>query len=186
MDSANNMTRKLSRLSRSYQAALREYLKQRPAGEPAASAWVGTQGHGPRAGDTGPGRDSRAGVDCPRAAERLSRHADAMVRRAGNFFAEAITPIEKTHRTAREANAHFGQLNEALRQRSADSGRLEPTVETGNPPAQGRGGIPSQKRKTLWPVARAVAANAGTVAASDPPTPVGAGGRTQEDQPRVA
>ena len=29
---------------------------------------------------------------------------DAMVRRAGKFFAEAITPIEKTHRTAREAN----------------------------------------------------------------------------------
>ena len=26
---------------------------------------------------------------------------DAMVRRAGTFFAEAITPIEKTHRTAR-------------------------------------------------------------------------------------
>src|SRR5208282_2633825 len=44
---------------------------------------------------------------------------DAMVRRAGNFFAEAITPIEKTHRTAREANAHFGYLNETLRRRSA-------------------------------------------------------------------
>jgi signal transduction histidine kinase len=45
---------------------------------------------------------------------------DAIVRRAGKFFAETIIPIEKTHRTAREANAHFGQLNQTLRQRSAD------------------------------------------------------------------
>ena len=45
---------------------------------------------------------------------------DAMARRAGTFFAEAITPIEKTHRTAREANAHFGQLHQTLRQRSED------------------------------------------------------------------
>ena len=45
---------------------------------------------------------------------------DSMVRRAGNFFAEAITPIEKTHRTAREANAHFGRLNQRLCQRSED------------------------------------------------------------------
>ena len=45
---------------------------------------------------------------------------DAMVRRAGKFFAEAITPIEKTHRTAREANVHFSQLTQTLRERSAD------------------------------------------------------------------
>jgi len=45
---------------------------------------------------------------------------EAMVRRAGIFFSEAITPIEKTHRTAREAGLHFSQLNQTLRQRSAD------------------------------------------------------------------
>ena len=39
---------------------------------------------------------------------------------AGFFFAEAITPIEKTHRTAREASFHFVQLNQTLRQRSED------------------------------------------------------------------
>jgi signal transduction histidine kinase len=43
-----------------------------------------------------------------------------MVRRAGNFFAEAITPIEKTHRNAREANNQLIQLNQALNQRSVD------------------------------------------------------------------
>jgi signal transduction histidine kinase len=45
---------------------------------------------------------------------------DAMVRRAGAFFAEAITPIEKTHRTAREANVRLNQMIETLNRRSAD------------------------------------------------------------------
>ena len=45
---------------------------------------------------------------------------DTMVRRAGAFFAEAITPIEKTHRTAREANVRLNQMIETLNRRSAD------------------------------------------------------------------
>ena len=45
---------------------------------------------------------------------------DRMIRRAGTFFAEAITPIEKTHRTAREANAHLQHMIRTLNQRSAD------------------------------------------------------------------
>jgi signal transduction histidine kinase len=43
-----------------------------------------------------------------------------MVRRAGIFFAEAITPIEKSHRTAREASLHSDQLNQRLRERRED------------------------------------------------------------------
>ena len=31
---------------------------------------------------------------------------------AGTFFAEAITPIEETHRTAREANVRLNQMIE--------------------------------------------------------------------------
>jgi signal transduction histidine kinase len=45
---------------------------------------------------------------------------DAMVRRAGTFFTEAITPIEKTHRTAREANIRLNQMIKASNRRSAD------------------------------------------------------------------
>jgi signal transduction histidine kinase len=45
---------------------------------------------------------------------------DRMVRRAGTFFAEAITPIEKTHRTAQEANAHLQQMIQTLNRRSVD------------------------------------------------------------------
>ena len=45
---------------------------------------------------------------------------DAMVRRAGFFFAEAITPIEETHRIAREANIRLNQMLERLHRRSVD------------------------------------------------------------------
>jgi signal transduction histidine kinase len=45
---------------------------------------------------------------------------ERMVRRAGTFFAEVITPIEKTHRAAREDNDQLVQLNQSLHQRSVD------------------------------------------------------------------
>ena len=43
---------------------------------------------------------------------------DGIFRRAGIFFAETITPIEKTHRSALEANARLSRLNESLRRRA--------------------------------------------------------------------
>jgi signal transduction histidine kinase len=42
-----------------------------------------------------------------------------MVRRAGTFFARAITPIEKTHRVALETNTRLEQLNHKLGLRRA-------------------------------------------------------------------
>jgi signal transduction histidine kinase len=47
-----------------------------------------------------------------------ARTRAAMVRRAGRFFAEAVSPIERTHRTAREANASLNQMIQTLNQRS--------------------------------------------------------------------
>ena len=43
----------------------------------------------------------------------------SMIRRAGTFFAEAITPIEHTHRIALETNGQMQRLNQELRLRSA-------------------------------------------------------------------
>jgi signal transduction histidine kinase len=45
---------------------------------------------------------------------------EAMIRRAGTFFAEAIIPIEETHRTAREVSIQLNQLYDRLRQRRAE------------------------------------------------------------------
>jgi len=42
-----------------------------------------------------------------------------MARRAGFFFTEAITPIEKTHRAGIESAAHLDRQNKTLSQRNA-------------------------------------------------------------------
>src|ERR1043166_8337053 len=65
------------------------------------------------------------------------------------------------------------------------SGRLQPAVETGNRPAQVRGGSPQEKRAALRPVVEAVAAHARSSAVAFPPASLGAGGRTQENKSRT-
>jgi signal transduction histidine kinase len=114
------MTRKSTGLSRRYQAALRKHLKQgsQASSEPA-------QGLGRRAMAIG-----LETLDMARFHQQalialvLPSYSpgtrDAMVRRAGEFFAEAITPIEKTHRTAQEANTSLNQMIETLHRRSVD------------------------------------------------------------------
>jgi signal transduction histidine kinase len=114
------MGRKFNGLSQRYVAALRKHLKQSPpAGlEPAQRL----------------GRQAMAlgleTLDLARFHERAlitlvlpdysSDTRDRMIRRAGKFFAEAITPIEKTHRTAQEDNDQLVRLNQSLHQRSTD------------------------------------------------------------------
>src|SRR5271166_3557307 len=44
----------------------------------------------------------------------------ALIKQAGIFFAAAITPIEKTHRSAQEATAHLKKFIEALSQRTVE------------------------------------------------------------------
>jgi hypothetical protein len=48
------------------------------------------------------------------------RTRDAMIRRAGVFFGEAITPIEQTHRGARETNASLSEVVRSLNQRTQE------------------------------------------------------------------
>jgi len=43
-----------------------------------------------------------------------ARVRNAVVKKAGKFFAKAVLPMEDTHRAAREVNAHSKALNEAL------------------------------------------------------------------------
>ncbi len=114
------MKRNVTRLSRRYVAALRKHLKRGPRAsyQPARKLGLRAMTFGLET------------LDLARVHERAlitlvlpsdsSRARDAMVRRAGKFFAEAITPIERTHRTAQEANAYFAQLNQSLRRRSED------------------------------------------------------------------
>jgi signal transduction histidine kinase len=114
------MGRKPNGLSRRYQVALRKYLKTGPRSNLRSAHALGR-------------RAMALGLETLDLA-RFHEHAlitlvlpgyspatrNRMIRRAGTFFAEAITPIEKTHRTARQANGQLLQLNQALHRRSAD------------------------------------------------------------------
>ena len=116
------MARKLNGLSQRYVAALRKHLEQGPRAVPPAGT---AQELGRRAMALG-----LETLDLARFHEQalitlvLPGHSpgarDRMIRRAGTFFAEAITPIEKTHRTAQEANAHLQQMIQTLSRRSVD------------------------------------------------------------------
>lgn len=120
MSSENSRKRKLVVLSRRYQAVLREHLDR---GSRSGTRLAHELGH--RAMDIG-----LETLDLARIHEQalikmvVSEYStsarERMVRKAGTFFAEALTPIEKTHRTAREANAHLDRVNQTLRRRSVD------------------------------------------------------------------
>ena len=49
-----------------------------------------------------------------------SSSRDGIIERAEIFFAEAITPIEKTHDASLKANLRLGQLNKTLGRRTVD------------------------------------------------------------------
>ena len=116
------MGRKFNRLAQRYVAALRKHLKQGPQAVPPCGT---AQNLGRRAMALG-----LETLDLARFHEQalitlvLPGYSpgirERMIRRAGTFFAEAITPIEKTHRAARETNSQLVQLNQALHRRSLD------------------------------------------------------------------
>src|SRR4030095_12117739 len=114
--------RKLNGLSQRYQSALGKYLKPgpRPNFQPAHALGRRAMALGLETLDLARFHEQALITlvlpgDSPGTRE-------AMVRRAGKFFAEAITPIEKTHRTAREANANLQDMIQTLSQRSVDLG----------------------------------------------------------------
>jgi two-component system, NarL family, sensor histidine kinase DegS len=125
------MKRKLTNLSRRYQAALCRHLKQgRPASLDSARG-LGSQAlaAGLQTLDLAKLHEQTLVAevlpDCP-AARRT-----ALIKRAGTFFAVAITPIEKTHRTARTATLHLRRFIETLSQRTVElaAANLELSLE---------------------------------------------------------
>jgi signal transduction histidine kinase len=114
------MKRKLFNFSRRYQAALRAHLQQgRQAGLESAG------GLGARALAAG-----LQTLDLAKLHEQIlitqvlpgqpAGKRDALIKQAGVFFAVAITPIEKTHHSARQAAAHLKGFVETLSQRTVE------------------------------------------------------------------
>src|SRR5580692_24299 len=114
------MKRKLLNLSRRYQAALRTHLMQGREASLESARGLGAQA-------------LAAGLqtlDLAKLHEQtlitevlpgcFGRKRAALIKQAGIFFAAAITPIEKTHRSAREAAAVLKKFIETLSQRTVE------------------------------------------------------------------
>jgi len=110
------MKRKLSRLSRGYATALHLHLKRGPR----ASLFPARE-FGRRAEAIGLETLDVARIhEAALASLEAASSKDGIIKRAELFFAEAISPIEKTHRAALKANAHLNQLNKTLVRRTVD------------------------------------------------------------------
>lgn len=119
MNSADTMKRNLSGLSDRYLTALRNHLKQAPL--PRGTRFPAAQALGRRAlvlkmETLGLARVHESAMSAlfPRGS---SRAHEKMIKRAGLFFAEAITPVEKFNRDARETNFKLTWMVEKLSQR---------------------------------------------------------------------
>jgi signal transduction histidine kinase len=110
------MKARLTRLSRRYQLALRRHLKQGPRASPQPARGLGRQAVAIGLETLDVARIHEAAL----ASLEASSSRDGFIKRAEMFFAEAITPIEKTHRAALRANTHLSQLNKTLGRRTLD------------------------------------------------------------------
>lgn len=102
-------------LSRRYQTALRKHLEQGARASPASADRFGRQALaiGLETLDLAKIHEQAlAALMSPSSSRRTS---DGMIKRAQAFFIRAVTPIEKTHRTAVEANVRLNNLDRRLK-----------------------------------------------------------------------
>jgi signal transduction histidine kinase len=110
------MKRRLNRLSRAYATALHKHLKQGPR-----ASLLPARGLGRQAATIGLETLDLAKIHNQALSSlEASSSKDGIIKRAEIFFAEAITPIEETHRAALKANAHLNQLHTTLGRRTVD------------------------------------------------------------------
>jgi signal transduction histidine kinase len=119
------------RFSRRYQSALRRHLKN---GQPASlesARGLGSQAlaAGLQTLDLAKLHEQTLVTEVLPAMPANKRAA--LIKQAGIFFAIAITPIEKTHRSARQATAHLKKFIETLSQRTVElaASNLELSLE---------------------------------------------------------
>jgi signal transduction histidine kinase len=114
--SATPMKRKLIQLSQRYEAALGKYLKRasRTSLQP-ARGW-GSQAAALKLETLDVAKIHKGALA---SLEAFSRR-NGGIKRAEIFFAEAITPIEETHRAALKANSHLRRLTKTLNLRTVD------------------------------------------------------------------
>jgi signal transduction histidine kinase len=125
------MKQKLSNLAQRYQVALRKHLKQGKS-----ASLESARGLGSEALTAGLQTLDLAKLHEQTLVSELlpgypSRKWGMLIRQAGKFFAVAILPIEKLHRSAQESTAHLKKIVETLSQRTVElaASNLELNVE---------------------------------------------------------
>lgn len=115
-----DVLKKANALAQQYEVALSRYLTQRPSSHSKVAVRLGRK-------IVALGLET---LDVVLIHEKVlikqSLNADSpalknrIIKRAGQFFADVITPLEEGHRVALEANTQLSRLNEALSQRTRD------------------------------------------------------------------
>jgi signal transduction histidine kinase len=114
------METKLTRLSRQYTAALRKHLKQgrRASLQPAQRLGRGAMASGLETLDLARIHEvALARLVLPSDSSAIR---ESLLKRAEIFFVEAISPIETTHRAARESNVQLKRLARTVGRRTVD------------------------------------------------------------------
>ena len=114
------MKAKLAALSRRYQEALRKHLKQSPGSSLRPALGLGRQAVAIGLETLDLARIHESALAVLVLPSYSAATKGGMIKRAGSFFAEANTPIERTHRAALKASAHFQRISKTLTRRIAD------------------------------------------------------------------
>ena len=120
MKSAANMRAKRTELSRLYHLALQEYLNPGTALNMEPARELGRHALAIGLETLEMAKIHEIAADSLLLPETSTSISNGLIGRAGLFFAEAITPIEQTHRGAREADTHLNQIVKALSQRTLE------------------------------------------------------------------
>ncbi len=120
-----------SRLAGQYLPALRSYIEQGPQADLAAAHELGEQAVALDLGTLELAKMHDEALAALVSADRAADRPADLTARAAAFFAEANTPIEKTHPLAKGARAGLAQVNEALVQRTADLTQSQLDLQAG-------------------------------------------------------
>jgi signal transduction histidine kinase len=113
------MKRQLLALARRYQAALKTHLQHGPESCVQPAQRLGQQAVTLGLETLDLARIHKTALTALALPGGSSPRRGRIVRRAGIFFTEAITPIERTHRAGVESAAHLNRKNKTLTQRNA-------------------------------------------------------------------
>lgn len=116
-------------LSRNYQASLEVYLAADSLPGPEAAQQLGARAAALELSILEVARIHGEALSALLAQNHRSDAADQVVRHASSFFAEALTPIEQTHRGAREENLRMHAATDTLGERNRELAALRENLQ---------------------------------------------------------